>query len=201
MPTIGLTGNFGMGKTTVLKLFEKHGLCAFSSDDFVHDILKKPAIIRKLSRILGSKVLIKGAHSLSINKKVVADEIFADAEKRRLVESVIHPEVLKSINKIKNTVSKKSCDSIMVFEVPLLFEAGFESLFDINITVYSKRDTAIRRLSRKGWEKTDAIKRIRAQMPITIKKRLSDFLINNERDISSTEKRVQQIIRKLRNLT
>jgi dephospho-CoA kinase len=201
MPSIGLTGNFGMGKTTVLKLFEKHGVQAISSDDLVHDILKKPAIIRKLSRILGNKVLIKGPHSLSINKKVVADEIFADAEKRRLVESVIHPEVLKSINKIKSALSKKSRDSIIVFEVPLLFEAGFESLFDINVTVYCKRDTAIRRLLRKGWTETDAIKRIRAQMPVTRKKRLADLLINNERDISSTEKRVRLIIRKLRNVT
>jgi dephospho-CoA kinase len=193
MPTIGLTGNFGMGKSTVLKLFNKLGASTFSADDFVHNILKDPAIIRKLVSILGRDVERHTAKGISLNKKRVADIIFNNAVKRKAVEETIHPEVLKTIKLTASEISARKPSSIVIFEVPLLFEADYSAYFKKTIVVYCNRDTVLQRLSQKGFSKNDSIKRIKAQMPITVKKKLADFSINNSNGIEKTKSQVHRI--------
>jgi dephospho-CoA kinase len=197
MPTIGLTGNFGMGKTTVLGLFKKLGAHTFNIDDFVHKILHKDTIIRKISRLLGDKVLMKTSYGTSLNKKKVASIIFSDPDKRKAIEKIIHPGVLKEIKAIKSNILKEDPDALMLFEVPLLFEAGYENHFDKTIVVHSKRQTAINRLTEKGFTKDDILKRFRSQMPIYRKKDLADFIVENNGDIKVTTGRVKKIFREL----
>ncbi len=196
MPTIGLTGNFGMGKTTVLSLFKKSGAYIFNIDEFVHKILTKPATIRKITRALGDNILITRP-KLSINKARVARLIFSDSKKRRAVENIIHPQVLKVIGTAMSNILKKNPSALIIFEIPLLFEAGYENLFDKTIVVYCKKNTAINRLVRRGFSKSEALKRMRTQMPITKKKRLADFVIDNNRYIGNTEMQVKNLFKEL----
>ena len=197
MPTIGLTGNFGMGKTTVLGLFKNLGAHTFNIDKFVHMILHKDTIIRKISSLLGEKVLIKTSSGTSLNKKKVAAIIFSDPAKRKAIEKIIHPDVLKEIKSIKSNIMKEDPDALILFEVPLLFEAGYENHFDKTIVVHSKRQTAINRLTEKGFTKDDILKRFRSQMPIYRKKDLADFIVENNSDIKVTTDRVKRIYRGL----
>ncbi len=197
MPTIGLTGNFGMGKTTVLEMFKKLGSHTFNVDEFVHHILRQETIIRKISRLLGNEVLTKTSSGLSINKKKVADIIFRDPDKKKAVEEIIHPEVLKEIKDVRSNILKKDPDAFIIFEVPLLFEAGYGYHFDRTIVVHSTRQTAINRLTHKGCTKDDILKRSRSQMPIYKKKKLADFLIENNGDLKSTSRRVNRIFNRL----
>lgn len=199
MPTIGLTGNFGMGKTAVLHLFRKSGAYTFDIDKFVHEILKKPETIRIIAQALGKDVLTKKITKISINKTRVAKIIFDDAGKRKVLEQIVHPQVLKIMKTTESGILKRDHSALIVFEVPLLFEAGYEKHFDKTIVVYCNKDTAINRVIKKGFSKDEAHKRLRAQMPITRKKKLADFLINNNYDISGTEKRVKRILYKLKN--
>jgi dephospho-CoA kinase len=197
MPTIALTGNFGMGKTAVLHVFSRLGACTVNIDDLVHTILDKPATVKKISRLLGSGVLSKRAGALSINKKRTAAIIFNDSEKREALEQVIHPLVLKEIKRINASIARQKPDAVIVFEVPLLFEAGYERYFDRTITVHATRKTALRRLSRKGFSKDESLKRIKAQMPISKKKRMADFSIDNNDSIEKTENRVKRVFRRI----
>ena len=89
-----------MGKTTVLGLFKKLGAHTFNIDEFVHKILSKDTIIRKISRLLGTEVLRKSSSGISLNKKKVACIIFNDPDKRKAIEEIIHPGVLKEIKTI-----------------------------------------------------------------------------------------------------
>ena len=195
MPTIGLTGNFGMGKTTVLSLFKKAGAYTFNIDKFVHEILNRPEIISKIVRKLGSDILADGAR-LSINKTLVAKLVFNDAEKRKALEKIIHPQVLKIIKETRSKILKKHHTALIVFEVPLLYEAGYENFFDRIVVVYSNKDRAIRRLLAKGFSKDEILKRMHAQMPITKKKKLADFVINNNDNLTDTERQVKRILQK-----
>ena len=90
-------------------------------------------------------------------------------------------------------IFKKDPSAIIIFEVPLLFETGYDKFFDKTIVVWSNRSTAVDRLSRKGFPAGDALKRFRAQMPITKKKALADFVIENNHSLTKTEKRVNTI--------
>jgi len=195
MPTIGLTGNFGMGKTTVLSLFKKSGAYTFNIDKFVHEILNRPEIIKKIARKLGNDILASGAR-LSINKRLVAQLVFNDAEKRKALEKIIHPQVLKIIKSTRSKILKKHRTALLVFEVPLLYEAGYKNFFDRIVVVYSSKKMAISRLVAKGFSKDEILKRMRAQMPITTKKKLADFVINNNYNISDTARQVKRILHK-----
>ena len=193
MPTIALTGNFGMGKTSVLQMFSKLGAHTFDVDSFVHEILKKPNIIRKIEKLLGDTIKKSGSSKLSIDKKRVADMIFDNPDKRIALENIIHPLVLKTMEQTESGIFKKDPSAIIIFEVPLLFERGYDKHFDKTIVVWSNRSTAVERLSRKGFSAGDALKRFKAQMPITKKKALADFVIENNHSLLKTEKRVNAI--------
>lgn len=187
-----------MGKTSVLHIFRKLGAYIFDIDKIVHDILKKPGIIIKISRALGSNVLRTGPKKKALNKKKVADIIFSEPDKRTTVENIIHPEVLKIIKLTKSKILRKDPSAFILFEVPLLFEAGYEKHFDKVIAVHCKRDTAISRLKLKGFSREEALRRMRAQMPITRKKKLADYVIDNNGSIRSTENKVKRVLQRLR---
>ncbi len=193
MPIIGLTGNFGMGKSTVLQLFHEAGAMTFSADSFVHCILENPSVINKISAILGPEVLAEKSDTPALHKKIVADIIFSDPEKRRAVEDIIHPEVLNKFKTAASGILKKKPSATVIFEVPLLFEAGYSPDFDKTVVVYCSRDRAIERLARKGFSKEEAIKRMRAQMPITEKKKRADYIINNNKGLEETREQVNRI--------
>jgi dephospho-CoA kinase len=195
MPTIGLTGNFGMGKTSVLSLLKKSGADTFNIDKFVHQILNRPETIRKIARALGDDILIRSP-KLSINKTRVAKLIFNDSEKRKAVEKIIHPQVLKFVKSTRSRILKKDPSALIIFEIPLLFEAGYENFFDKTVVVYCNINTAIDRLIAKGFSKDEILKRIHTQMPITKKKKLADFVINNNGDISNTERQIRRFLHK-----
>lgn len=197
MPTIGLTGNFGMGKSAVLKMFGRMGAFTYDIDIFVHSILEKPAIIKKISRVIGNSVLSKRSSKPTLNKKRVASMIFNDPKKRKAVEKIIHPEVLRLIKQAETKILKKEPEAVIVFEVPLLFEAGFEKQFDKIIVVYSNMKNALKRLAGKGFSRDEAVSRMRAQMPVSVKLKLSDYRINNNYDLQRTEKRVKKILNEI----
>ena len=197
MPTIGLTGNFGMGKTTVLGLFKELGAHTYNMDEFVHDILRRESIIRKISGVLGDEVLIHTSTGPSLDKEKMASIIFGDPDRRRAVEGIIHPSVLKEIKTVRSNILKQDRNALIVFEIPLLFEAGYGKHFDKTIVVHSKKQTAINRLKKKGFSKDDILKRYQSQMPIYKKKELADFLIENNGDIKVTSGRVKRICKRL----
>ncbi len=197
MPIIGLTGNFGMGKSTVLKLFSQLGAFTFSADEFVYNILESPKIIRKLTKVLGREILTVGSENISINKKYMADIIFNDPQKRKAVEKIIHPEVLKLIKLNAYEIQSRKPSAIIIFEVPLLLEAGYTRHFNKTIVVYCKRETAITRLTLKGFSRNEVLKRMRSQMPIAEKKKHADFLIDNNNGARNTELQVMKIFQEL----
>ena len=197
MPFIGLTGNLGTGKTTVLKFFRKSGAYTIDADRLVDGILKNPQIIKKLSHLLGRNILTKKNSNISINKKRMADIIFNDPRKRRNAEKTIHPEVIKLAKNMKTKILAKEHDAVIVFEVPLLFEAGYENIFDNIIIVYCSKAKATERLIKRGLSREQILKRMQVQLPASQKKTAADFLINNSSAIEDLKPQVQKILKKL----
>lgn len=199
MPTIGLTGNFGMGKSTVLRMFGKMGVRVFNIDSFVHAILEREAMVKRIAGVLGRTVLSGRSARPSLNKKRVAKMIFDDPDKRRAVEKIIHPEVLKLLKRTESEIERKEPGIVIVFEVPLLFEAGYEKHFDKIVVVYTNRENAVRRLAGKGFSREEALSRMRAQMPVSAKLERSDYSVNNNYGLERTEKRVRRILNDIMN--
>ncbi len=197
MLSVGLTGNFGMGKSTVLRFFKELGAYTYDVDAFVHNLLEHPETIDKISGVIDRNIIIERPSGISINRKLVADIIFNDPRKRKAVEKIIHPEVMKEIRHIASEMRRKAPQTLLVFEVPLLFEAGYKDNFDKIIVVYCNQDIALKRLAEKGFSGDDAMKRIRSQMPVEEKERLADFTINNNNGNELTRLQAADIYEKL----
>lgn len=197
MPFIGLTGNFGMGKTTVLKMLKELGAYTINADRLVACLLRSPAIINKLVKILGREILTKRAGGISVNKKRIADIIFNNPKKRIRIEKTIHPEVIKTAKGIKNQITAVKPSAIVIFEIPLLFESHCENIFDGIILVYCSKKTAVGRLVKKGFSKDEITRRFSAQIPVSMKKASADFLINNNTTLKNLKLRVHAVSKKL----
>lgn len=197
MPYIGLTGNLGNGKSTVLKLFRDAGAYTINADRIVHELLGKPPIIKKLVSLLGQSILTDTAARKKISKQRIAEEIFNDPVKRASVERIIHPAVIKKADSIRKCIAEINKNAVIIFEVPLLYEGGYEDIFDRVIVVHCGRAAAAGRLARQGMSKEQIRKRYAAQLPLREKKQRADFLVNNNGPLSETKTQVRRLFNKL----
>ncbi|MHB8880145.1 MAG: dephospho-CoA kinase [Thermodesulfovibrionales bacterium] len=192
MITAGLTGNFGMGKSSVLRLFEACGALTLDSDRIVAGLLEQPEIIEKVSEELGSGVTDAGGRLM---KKVVAEKIFNDPVLKRKLEDILHPLVFARIDAFVRDPGH--ANRLIVVEVPLLFETGSSARFDRTITVHTTSAEAEKRLMQKGVRQEEARARLQTQMPIAEKIRLADHAIDNNGSQEDTKKQVEALYRLL----
>jgi dephospho-CoA kinase len=193
MLVVGLTGNYGMGKSRILALFAKLGAYTFSSDAVVATLLTEKDVLEKIRRVIGHEAFYKNG---SLNKKKVARLIFRDEALRRSLEDILHPLVFERINDFLMAVDK-SANIVVIVEVPLLFERGYRKKFDKTITVFTDEETAFKRLEKTGVKRTDALLRLQSQLPIRKKMKRSDFIIDNSGSIRETTSLVEIIYKTL----
>ena len=188
MLLVGLTGNFGMGKSAVLSVFQKLGALTLDTDKIVASLLAEKDVLGKIRDILGDAVFHKDG---SLNKRKVAEIIFRDEALRHSIEDILHPLVFVKIDLFleKNV----SLCKVAVIEVPLLFEKGYQERFDRTITVYCKEEEALARLGKEGINREDALLRLRSQLPVVEKIRRSHFAIDNNGSIAETERQAEKI--------
>jgi len=192
MLLVALTGNYGMGKSTVLSLFRKLGVPTLDTDRIVESLFRSKKILGKIKQLLGEKVFNESG---SLNKKKVADIIFKSASLRRSLEDILHPFVF---DKIKDFIDKMNInDKILIIAVPLVYERGYEDRFDRIIVVHTREEIAVSRLGKKGIPKKDVLLRLKAQLPIEEKGEKADFLIDNSGTIEETRIQVKVIYKNL----
>ncbi|BCB96634.1 dephospho-CoA kinase [Dissulfurispira thermophila] len=191
MIIIGLTGNYGMGKSTVAKMFRELGAVVIDADDIVRQLLSDYAVIYEIKKVFGDDIIQQS----EINKKKLAEIIFEHPHLRISLENILHPMVFKRIDEEIAKITDPS--AIVIIEAPVIFERGYQNRFDKIITVYTSEDTAIERLKKKGVLEDDIRKRLKSQFPIEMKIKRSDFTIDNTRDIENTRKQVEEIYSKL----
>ncbi|HYQ48154.1 MAG TPA: dephospho-CoA kinase [Thermodesulfovibrionales bacterium] len=188
MLKVGLTGNYGMGKSTVSEMFRQLGAVIIDSDRIVASLLKEESVKRKLMRIVGVDLITPAG---SIDKKYMAKKIFNNKVMRSQVEALLHPLVLLKVGEFVKQVRGRN--RIVIVEVPLLFEGGYQGQFDRTITVFTDRTTALSRLNRSGICRKDAIARLQSQMDIRTKKRLADYCIDNSGTKRHTVSQVKRL--------
>ena len=128
---IAITGSLGAGKTTVCNLFKQLGATYVSTDKIVHNLLS-PSLMsgQQVIALLGNEIVVDG----QIDRNEIAKRVFQDRALLNQLEHIIHPEVLKELER-----KYLETNSLFIAEVPLLFEAGFETFFHVTICVVSDK--------------------------------------------------------------
>lgn len=185
---VGLTGGFGSGKSTVLKLFGELGAKTLDCDELVKKCWRPghslyPRLVRLIKR---QGIALSG----------VKGEAFRNRSFRQKLERIIHPWVFKRIR-----LAKRQETGILITEVPLLFETGFnrETKFVITVNTSSKksrnRTGKSRGISQVEWEA-----RSKAQWPLERKIRKSDAVIENDGSLANTRRQVKTIWKEINSM-
>ncbi len=190
----GLTGNYGMGKSTVLRIFRDLGAVTIGADEIVDKLLMQAPVLEQIRKLLGCGVFSPDG---TLDRTRVADEIFGDRDKRAALEGLLHPLVLEEMQKLFDELAGQDAEKIVVIEIPLLFEKAYSGRFHRTVTVYTDEATALKRLEAKGIGKESARMRLGVQMPIEEKMRKSDFIINNNGTLEETERQVRAVFDQL----
>ncbi|MBI5810354.1 MAG: dephospho-CoA kinase [Deltaproteobacteria bacterium] len=193
---VGLTGGIATGKSLVSKELKRLGARVVDADAIAREVSAagSPAcgeIVKEFGRgILGSGGVL--------DRKRLAGIIFNDPESRRRLDRIMHPRIIKRMREEAGRLRRIDPDALIVFEAPLLFEAGLNKDVDRIIVVVSDEDRQIERLRRKeGLTAKDARKRIMSQMPLDEKKKLADHIIYNNGTVEEALKEAGSLYERL----
>lgn len=192
----GITGTIASGKTSVSILFRKRGFAVFNSDQYAKMATHAGnPCFEPLLDLLGKDVLDSYG---DIDHQKMATCIFHDEEKRKAVNAIVHPYVIRGMEHFFDSHQK---DKLVFAEVPLLFEAGIESMFDQILVVTCTHDTAIARMVRdRDYTEEQAEARYRSQMPPEEQVHRADLVIHNDADLKELDHQVNLITGQLRRM-
>ncbi len=188
---IGITGGVGCGKSTVVGILQqKFGAKVLIADDIGHEaMLPGSGCYEKICAAFGPAVL---QQDKTIDRKRLADIIYADDEKRKGLNDIIHPFVLE---RIKERLELWKEEPLIVIETAILFETGCDRLCQQIWGVTAGREIRMKRLYKsRGYtkEKTGAI--MEKQMKEEQMRRRCDAVINNDGDFQNLEKQLQELL-------
>ena len=195
---IGITGGVATGKSTVVSLLKKDFKYFTSADEIAHRIVKPgmPAY-KKIVSTFGKGIL---AEDGTLDRKLLASLIFNAPAKRKQLEGITHPLIISTMKKDIAAFKKKA--RVVLFEAPLLFEARMQKMADIIVVVASSQKNQIKRFVKKGYSKSETLRRIKAQIPLKTKIKNADIVIYNDGSVKDLKKSVKEltvIIKKMTN--
>lgn len=191
---IGLTGGIASGKSTVSAYLVALGAVLIDADQIAREVvLPGSPALNKIEQLFGSEVITEEG---TLNRKKLGELIFANEPSRKLLEGVLHPEIRMIVNERMNQLEAANPRRLVVIDVPLLYESGLASMFEMVMLVYVPREIQLERLmNRDGLTRGQAEARLAAQMPIEQKVQLADFVIDNSGTLEETGAQVQQFWR------
>ncbi len=195
MRVVALTGGVASGKSLVLQQFMKLG--AYTIDC---DVLSREVVIPcskawwAIVRFFGTDIL---RNDLAVDRKKLREIVFSDAQKRAALETIVHPEVRTKCRERIAAIKAIEPDpnALVVVDVPLLIESGWQKDFDTVIIVYVSEATQIKRLMARDGISKEAAEELLAvlQMPLQEKLHFADSVITNEGTREETEKQVRKV--------
>lgn len=193
MLVIGMTGGIASGKSTVAQRLRELGAVVLDADQVARDVVDPgtPAL-QEIREFFGNRVI---AEDGTLDRKVLADIVFADATRRSRLESIIHPRVREKMEADVAQLRAEGRTEVVICDIPLLFETGMSlDPFDRILVVYAPKEKQIRRLmERNGLTPEEAQLRLEAQWPTEEKVRRADDVIDNSGSIVDTLRQVDEV--------
>ncbi|MDM5272557.1 dephospho-CoA kinase [Sulfurovum sp. zt1-1] len=186
---IVLTGGIATGKSTVAKIFAEYGFKIIDADDIAHEVLdaQHPQIVG----MFGSGFVKEG----KVDRKALGAVVFADKEKRKQLEALLHPLIYEEIEAASSKLDELKMPYLV--DIPLFFETGRYPI-KRSLVVYTTKEQQLKRLmQRDGYNTQNALQRIEAQLPIDEKRDRATYVIDNTGDLEHLKAECERVIEKI----
>lgn len=194
---IGLTGGVGSGKSTVLEILkEKYNAHILEADKIAYDLML-PGMFSydEIVKEFGNEIILEDG---LIDRKALAGIVFNDKEKLNKLNTIVHPQVKKEIERQIKEIQEKDKDAIIVLEAALLIEAGYKDICDMFWCVYTKYPIREERLiNSRGYTKEKIKEIVNNQLSEEEFAKESQYLIDNSKSFNDTLKQIEKIINTL----
>lgn len=196
---IGLTGGIGSGKSTVARLLGEFGAAVIDSDALSRMQLAHPEVIDELRRWWGDSVITESESGPDVNRRRVSEIVFDDPAQRKKLERLIHPRIEKERHRLVQQYANDNNVKLIVFDSPLLLEAGLGTECDAVVYVHADDDVRRQRVTKdRGWTESEWRKREKSQMALDKKQATSDYMVvNNSSDTTQLRASVFELFCKL----
>jgi dephospho-CoA kinase len=194
MLKVGITGSFGVGKSTVASMLSRCGASVIDVDGIVHELFESDRRVKQaVEKVFGSGVMT----AKGVDRKALGKIVFDDPDALKVLQSITHPAVSREIKRRLKTFQQQGV-GVVIIDAAILIEAGWVSLVDKVVVVKAKKDVQIRRvMARTGLTRADVQKRLRQQMPFKEKCKYADFLVDNSGPKSDTDIQIRKIWKKV----
>ncbi|MEY3384797.1 MAG: hypothetical protein RLZ38_298, partial [Actinomycetota bacterium] len=173
MLNVALTGGIGSGKSTVGEMFSQLGAVVVDSDQIAREVIERGTNgFDSLVATFGDSILKNG----EIDRAAIAALIFSDTEKRKQLEEITHPLIRENYSQI---LSKLPKDSIVINQIPLLFESKGDYRFDHIITISVSEEIRAERLRKRGLSSVQINQRMKAQASDGERESIANSIIVN----------------------
>jgi len=187
---IAIIGGVASGKTSVCQFFQELGAFVVNTDKIVHELLLSDVdLIEKIIRQLGPEVLENG----KLNRRIIAEKVFKNSKLLQVLENLIHPVVLRKIEELYSKACKEKNYTSFVVEIPLLFEIGGESFYDIIITVMADEAIAKNRFQKQGFLSIEYDQRMKRQLNPHQKATRSHYTLQNNGSLVDLKQKVIEL--------
>ena len=193
---LGITGGIATGKTTVVDMFAQLGAAVIDFDILARLVVEpdKPAW-KEIVSYFGEQVLMENR---ALDRKKLSQIVFQDRQKRKKLESFIHPRTLEEFVNQVNDITQKSPSAIILADVPLLIEVNWQYLFHKIVVVSESPEKQIERLTKRdNISPEEAHNILKAQLPIDKKAGYADFVIDNGDSLQETRAQVEKLWQEL----
>ncbi|NXM66077.1 DCAKD protein, partial [Serilophus lunatus] len=189
---VGLSGGIASGKSTVVAVLRELGCAVVDADAVAREVVQPHSrAYGQILRYFGSEILLENGE---INREALGNIIFSQPDKRRLLNSITHPEILKKMLKqiLKYFVLGYR---YVILDIPLLFETrGLTKFMKYTVLVYCDPSAQRARLMRRsGLDAAQAQARISSQLPLEEKRKWATHVIDNSGDRDSTRRQVLRL--------
>ena len=191
---LGITGGFGCGKSTVLRFFESRNFLTLDADAVCHSFYdnRHPLLMQCIREHFGAQVF---AVDGSVKRKELAAVLFDMPEKMKLITDVMYPLLTEHIiNTVAVCRQKKKHGA---FEIPLLYEIGFEKYFDAVLAVWCPDELRKKRLLNRNFTPAETARRDRMQLTPDFKLEKADFAVINNGSQADLTAQLEELSRQL----
>ncbi len=199
MLRIGLTGSIGVGKSFVAGVLAELGCQVIDADQTAREVVEpgSPGLLAVAAKFGRGVIRADG----TLDRERLGSLVFADEEKRRMLNSILHPHIIARQDELLREWETKDPNDIAVVDAALMIESGGYKRFDKLIVVHCTSAEQFKRIMiRDNLSRAEAEERIRAQLPQEEKKSYADYLIDTSDGFEAARKRTAEVYRELRKL-